>query len=96
VTGVMESGKLVFEGFGSLIAPGLLAIAGVRGALFVAGRHAAGRRGIDPPRLRTDRDRAVRPRRDPRAAAEGPLFDPLRVDALGVAAPATHRATRAG
>jgi CRP-like cAMP-binding protein len=87
VTGVMESGKLVFEGFGSLIAPGLLAIAGVRGALFVAGgmlpvavaltRHGFGR--ID--------DRAVARVEILELLQKVPLFDPLRVDALeGLAA----------
>ena len=87
VTGVMESGKLVCEGCGSLIAPGLLAIAGVRGALFVAGgmlplavamtRHGFGR--ID--------DRAVARVDILELLQKVPVFDPLRVDALeGLAA----------
>ena len=37
VTGAMESGKLLFEGVGSLLAPALLAVFGTRGALLVAG-----------------------------------------------------------
>lgn len=37
VTGAMESGKLLFEGVGSLIAPAMLAVFGTRGALLVAG-----------------------------------------------------------
>jgi CRP-like cAMP-binding protein len=37
VTGAMECGKLLFEGFGSLIGPLLLVAFGARGALFVAG-----------------------------------------------------------
>ena len=37
VTGAMESGKLLFEGIGSLLAPALLAVFGTRGALLVAG-----------------------------------------------------------
>jgi CRP-like cAMP-binding protein len=37
VTGAMESGKLLFEGVGSLIAPALLPVFGTRGALLVAG-----------------------------------------------------------
>ena len=87
VTGVMESGKLVFEGAGSLLAPALLAVVGVRGALFVAG-------GMLPVAVALTRrafaridDRAVA-RVEVLELLEGvPLFDPLRVDALeGVAA----------
>jgi CRP-like cAMP-binding protein len=37
VTGAMESGKLLFEGLGSLVAPLLLAVFSTRGALLVAG-----------------------------------------------------------
>ena len=87
VTGVMESGKLVLEGCGSMIAPALLAIFGVRGALFVAGALlplAVGlaRRGF----ARID-DRAVARVDILELLQRVPLFDPLRVDALeGIAA----------
>jgi CRP-like cAMP-binding protein len=37
VTGVMETSKLLFEGVGSLLAPALVALLGVRGALYVGG-----------------------------------------------------------
>jgi cAMP-dependent protein kinase regulator len=87
VTGVMESGKLLFEGCGSLFAPALLLAVGIRGALFIAGGMlplavALTRHGLS----RID-DRAVA-RVDLLELLRGvPLFDPLRVDALeGVAA----------
>jgi CRP-like cAMP-binding protein len=87
VTGLMESGKLVFEGCGSLLAPALLVLVGVRGALLVAGALlpvavVLTRRGF----ARID-DRAVA-RVEPLELLRGvPLFDPLRVDALeGLAA----------
>jgi len=87
VTGALESSKLLFEGCGSLLAPALLALAGVRGALFIAGgmlplavvltRHGFGR--ID--------DRAVARVAVLELLRGVPFFDPLRVDALeGVAA----------
>jgi len=87
VTGVMESGKLVLEGCGSMIAPALLVIFGVRGALFVAGgllpvAVGLARRGFG----RID-DRAVARVDILELLRRVPLFDPLRVDALeGVAA----------
>src|SRR5579871_2917612 len=87
VTGVVESGKLVFEGCGSLLAPALLVLVGVRGALYVAG-------GMLPVAVALTRRAFAR--MDDRAVARVevlellkgvPLFAPLRVDALeGVAA----------
>ena len=87
LTGAMESGKLLFEGCGSLIAPALLAIAGVRGALFIAGGTLplaviATRHGFS----RID-DRAVARVSVLELLRGVPFFDPLRIDALeGVAA----------
>ena len=86
VTGAMESGKLVFEGCGSLIAPALLVLLGVRGALFAAGGVLpvvvllGGRSfaGID--------DRAVARVEILELLRRVPFFVPLRLDALeGVA-----------
>jgi hypothetical protein len=82
VTGVMEGGKLLFEGSGSLIAPALIALLGVRGALIAAGLTVsaavlAGRSaffGIDRRGLgRIELLELV---------AGVPLFSPLRVVAL--------------
>jgi hypothetical protein len=86
VTGAMESGKLVFEGFGSLIAPALLVGFGVRGALFAAGgvlpvAVLLGSRGL----ARID-DRAVGRVEILELLRRVPFFVPLRLDALeGVA-----------
>lgn len=87
LTGVMEGGKLLSEGLGSLLAPILLALLGTRGAVVAAGAAlpvvvAIGYRSI----ARID-DRAVA-RLDVLELLRGvPFFRPLRVDALeGVAA----------
>jgi len=87
VTGLMESGKLVFEGCGSLLAPALLVIAGVRGALFLAGGMLPFAVALTRRAFARIDDRAVA-RVDVLELLQGvPLFDPLRVDALeGVAA----------
>jgi CRP-like cAMP-binding protein len=86
VTGAMESGKLVFEGFGSLVAPALLVTLGVRGAVIAAG-------GILPVVVllggrsfaRID-DRAVARVEILELLRRVPFFVPLRLDALeGVA-----------
>ena len=82
VTGAMESGKLLFEGFGSLVAPAMLALFGIRGALFVAGAMlplavAFSARSFD----RLD-DRAVAHVEILDLLKRVPLFDPLRVDGL--------------
>ena len=87
VTGAMESGKLLFEGVGSLIAPALLAVFGTRGALLVAGCAlpvvvVLGRRGFS----RVD-DRAVARVDALELLRRVPFFAPLPLAALeGVAA----------
>lgn len=86
VTGVTETSKLLFEGLGSLIAPALVVLLGVRGALFVAGAVIpivvlAGQRSF----AHID-DRALA-RVELLELLQGvPFFAPLRLDALeGVA-----------
>jgi CRP-like cAMP-binding protein len=87
VTGVMESGKLVFEGVGSMFAPVLLLIFGVRGALFVAGALLPVAVGLAGRGFRRIDDRAVARVDTLELLRRVPFFDPLRVDALeGVAA----------
>ena len=87
VTGAMESGKLLFEGVGSLIAPALLAVFGTRGALLVAGCALPvvvvfGRRSF----TRVD-DRAVARQDVLELLQRVPFFAPLSLAALeGVAA----------
>jgi CRP-like cAMP-binding protein len=87
LTGVMESGKLLIEGAGSLIAPLLLLAFGTRAAVFIAGAMVpivvvAGSRGF----ARID-DRAVARLGVLELLRGVPVFGPLRVDALeGVAA----------
>jgi CRP-like cAMP-binding protein len=87
VTGAMESGKLLFEGVGSLIAPVLLAAFGTRGALLVAGCSlpvvvVLGRRSF----TRVD-DRAVARQDVLELLQQVPFFAPLSLAALeGVAA----------
>ncbi len=87
VTGAMESGKLLFEGVGSLIAPALLAVFGTRGALLVAGCAlpvvvVLGRRSF----TRVD-DRAVARQDVLELLQRVPFFAPLPLSALeGVAA----------
>jgi CRP-like cAMP-binding protein len=87
VTGVMESGKLLFEGFGSMVAPALVALLGTRSAVLAAGLAvpvivaASGRR---LSRI----DHTAIARVDVLELLQGvPFFAPLRLDALeGVAA----------
>jgi CRP-like cAMP-binding protein len=87
LTGVMESGKLLIEGAGSLIAPLLLLAFGTRAAVFIAGAVVpivvvAGSRGF----ARID-DRAVARLEVLELLRAVPVFGPLRVDALeGIAA----------
>jgi CRP-like cAMP-binding protein len=87
VTGVMESGKLLFEGTGALLAPALLVVLGVRDAVIVAGcvlpiLVALGYRWF------TGVDARATARIDVLELLRGvPFFKPLRMDALeGVAA----------
>jgi CRP-like cAMP-binding protein len=97
VTGVMESGKLLFEGAGALLAPALLVVLGVRDAVIVAGcvlpiLVALGYRwfnGVDArATARIDVLELLR---------EVPFFKPLRMDALeGVAAQLQHERHPAG
>ena len=82
VVGAMESAKLVAEGLGALLAPGLVALAGVRGALVGAGGAAVvgvvlDLRGL----LRVDRA-AVGRVRVLELMRRVPLFAPLRLDGL--------------
>ena len=87
VTGLMESGKLLFEGGASLFAPLLVVLLGIRGALIVAGAAVAvvvagGGRSF----ARIDA-RAVGRVELVQMLANVPLFTMLRIDALeGVAA----------
>jgi CRP-like cAMP-binding protein len=94
LTGVMEGGKLLSEGVGSLVAPVLLALLGTRGAVIAAGAAlpvvvVAGYRSL----ARID-DRAVA-RLDVLELLRGvPFFRPLRLDALEAVAASLDRERR--
>jgi CRP-like cAMP-binding protein len=97
VTGAMESGKLLFEGLGSLVAPLLLAAFSTRGALLLAVCAlpivvVLGRSGL----ARLD-ERAVA-RQDVLELLQGvPFFGPLPLDVLeGVAARLDTEGRQAG
>ena len=82
VTGLMESGKLLFEGGGSLLAPLLVAMLGIRMGLIATGAGvtvlvAAGRRSF----ARID-DRAAGRVEIVELAGNVPFFRRLRVDSL--------------
>jgi CRP-like cAMP-binding protein len=97
LTGVMESGKLLIEGSGSLVAPLLLVVFGSRGGVFIAGAVVpivvlAGSRSF----ARID-DRAVARLEVLELLRWVPFFTPLRVDALeGIAARLRLEHTPAG
>lgn len=87
LTGVMETGKLLAEGIGSMGAPALLALTGTRSAVVIAGAALplvviAGYRSL------SELDRRAVSRVDLLELLRGvPFFAPLRLDALeGVAA----------
>lgn len=94
VTGAMESGKLLLEGLGSLIAPLLLALFGIRGALLVGGGLLPAIVLIGYPVFGHIDHRAIRRVDLLEMLRRVPFFAPLRVDALeGVGARlATERA----
>lgn len=87
VTGLMESGKLLFEGAGSLIAPALLVWLGTRSAVLVTGLALPAIVGLSAGRL-SHIDATATARVDVLTLLQRvPFFTPLRVDALeGVAA----------
>jgi CRP-like cAMP-binding protein len=87
VTGVMESGKLLFEGVGSMVAPALLAGFGVRTAVLGAGL-ALPLIVVLGARRQSRIDQTAIARVDVLELLQRvPFFAPLRVDALeGVAA----------
>lgn len=91
VTGLTESGKLLFEGGASLLAPLLVATLGIRDALIVAGFAvsavvAAGARSFARIDARaSDRVELVQ------LLAQVPLFHGLRVDALEAVVSALQR-----
>jgi CRP-like cAMP-binding protein len=97
VTGLMESGKLVFEGAASLLAPAAVLAFGIRGALVVAGGVvallvAAGARAF----VRIDA-RAIGRIETLQLVSNIDLFKRLRVDLLeGVVAQLRHVAAPAG
>lgn len=82
VTAFMESGKLLFEGLGALVAPVLVAALSVRSAVVVAGMTVPAVVALDVrafPRI----DRSATRRAALLNLVHGaPLFAPLRVDAL--------------
>jgi CRP-like cAMP-binding protein len=87
VTGAMESGKLLFEGIGSLIAPALLAVFGTRGALLVAGFVLPIVVILGRGRFSGVDDRAVARQGVLELLQQVPFFSPLPLSALeGVAA----------
>ena len=87
VTGVMESGKLLFEGFGSMVAPALVAILGTRSAVLAAGLAVPVIVVVSGRRI-SRIDHTAIARVDILELLQGVrFFAPLRVDALeGVAA----------
>jgi hypothetical protein len=97
VTGMMESGKLLFEGGGSLAAPLLVTLMGIRGGLIAAGAAvallvAAGARGFPAlDRRAVDRVAVIE------LLARVSVFRRLAVDALeGVGAQLTRLSVPAG
>lgn len=97
VTGVMESGKLLFEGAGALLAPALLVVLGIQAAVIVAGcvlpiLVLLGSRWFMAVDVR------AKARIDVLELLRGvPFFRPLRVDSLeGVAAQLRRELDSAG
>jgi CRP-like cAMP-binding protein/predicted MFS family arabinose efflux permease len=82
VVGAMESAKLVAEGLGALLAPALVALAGVRGGLVAAGLFAVAALTADVRGLRRVDRRAVGRLRVLELVRRVPLFAPLRLDGL--------------
>jgi CRP-like cAMP-binding protein len=86
-SGAMESGKLLFTGVGSIVAPGILAVFGIRGALVAAGALVpAGMviliTVIRPSVLPRIQRRAERRTDVLELLARVPLFSPLRLEAI--------------
>jgi cAMP-dependent protein kinase regulator len=86
----MESGKLLLEGCGSLLAPALLVAVGTRGALYIAGGLLPLLVLADYPGFGRIDDRAVARVEVLELLRRVPFFVPLRVDALEAVAARLH------
>jgi hypothetical protein len=97
VTGFMESGKLLLEGGGSMVAPVLVATLGIRAALIAMGFLAIAVVGVGARRFARIDVRATGQVEVLELVANVPLFKSLRVDALeGVVAQLEPVAVSAG